>query len=302
MEGSSTLRTVSSPAVAVVLPCHNGGAFLAEQLTALRHQRFDREWELVFVDNASTDDSADVFAAAMHHQHCHTKIVLEPILGLNRARNAGIRASSAPLVALCDADDVADPGWLFGIVTALEAGHGLVGGILDVSVLNSDRTRYLNGLPMDHPGTWEVASGVRAAVGANCGFTRELWALVGGFDEAFASGGDDTEFGIRCSLAGSPAEPAVDARMYYRLRAERRAVFRCTKRDDEARARIYSQYRHVGISRRSTLLALKALLYCARELVLWPLRSDQRRDRLARALGSSAGRIAGSIRYRTYFP
>lgn len=46
--------------VSVVVPAYNAAATIAEQLEALATQRFDGDWELVIVDNGSTDGTADL--------------------------------------------------------------------------------------------------------------------------------------------------------------------------------------------------------------------------------------------------
>ena len=50
-------------------------------------------------------------AAEVARRH-HARLVMEPILGVSRARNAGIRAATGNILAFLDDDSVADPDWL----------------------------------------------------------------------------------------------------------------------------------------------------------------------------------------------
>ncbi len=94
------------PAVSVVLPFRNPGATLVRAIESIRVQDFV-DWELILVDNASTDRSLERSAAAAADDRI--RVVTEPRAGIVPALKTGLAAARAPLIARMDADDVAAP-------------------------------------------------------------------------------------------------------------------------------------------------------------------------------------------------
>lgn len=103
---------MSGDGVAVVVPVHDGAAFLAEALaSAVGQSRAPAE--IVALDDGSTDDSAAV-AASFPGVRCLPR----PHRGVAAARNAGVVATRAELIAFLDQDDRWTPDKL-----AVQAAH-----------------------------------------------------------------------------------------------------------------------------------------------------------------------------------
>jgi hypothetical protein len=94
-------------ALTVVLPVHNGEAFLDDAISSIRRQTF-RDFELLVIDDRSEDQSA---AIAARHAAADARVVLHANRGsgLVAALNLGIERASATLIARMDADDIALP-------------------------------------------------------------------------------------------------------------------------------------------------------------------------------------------------
>jgi glycosyltransferase involved in cell wall biosynthesis len=91
-----------SPRVSVILPVHNRAGVLPRAIGSVLEQKF-RDFELIVVDDGSTDESARV-AESFDDERIRL-IRLDRNRGGNAARNEGIRAASAPLIAFLDSDD-----------------------------------------------------------------------------------------------------------------------------------------------------------------------------------------------------
>ena len=91
-----------TPKVSVILPVHNRADVLPRAIQSVLDQELS-DWELVIVDDGSTDDSIAV--ARSFDDHRIRIIELDRNRGGNVARNEGIRAASAPLIAFLDSDD-----------------------------------------------------------------------------------------------------------------------------------------------------------------------------------------------------
>jgi len=202
------------PEVSVVVCTHNRASSLRLTLTALAAQRTlaDITWELVVVDNNSTDATQSVVQRFSATSSITTRYVFVKAQGLSRARNAGIAESRADVIAFTD-DDV-DPAtdWVYRIAAAL---HGAETDIIGGRILPKwSRTppRWLQERPtlhgalaiMDHPRPAEVldARHVPGVWGANMAFRRRVFKRVGVFDTRRGLVGTTLHRGEEIDLVG----------------------------------------------------------------------------------------------------
>jgi glycosyltransferase involved in cell wall biosynthesis len=101
------------PAVSVILPVHNRADVLGRAIRSVLDQHL-KEFELIVVDDGSTDNSA---AVAKSFSDPRIRVIeLGENHGGNAARNAGVRAAGAPLIAFLDSDDTYLPEKLETVV------------------------------------------------------------------------------------------------------------------------------------------------------------------------------------------
>lgn len=94
------------PAVTVIIPTYNSARYLAAAVQSVIDQTWT-DWELIIVDDGSTDGTADLIAAKFLDPR--VRLVRQPNQGDAAARNTGIRLSTSPLLAFLDADDLWRP-------------------------------------------------------------------------------------------------------------------------------------------------------------------------------------------------
>lgn len=99
----NAMPAISVPDVSVVMPVWNAAATVADAIASVRAQT-TRSWELIAVDDGSTDDSAAVMTRAAGDDP-RIRIVREPHRGIVAALNSGLARVRAPLIARMDADD-----------------------------------------------------------------------------------------------------------------------------------------------------------------------------------------------------
>ena len=113
--------------VTVILPCYNGIEFLPEAVAGVLAQDF-ADWDLLVVDDGSTDASADFVRALADPR---IRLIQQENGGVAAARNAGIDQASGELVALLDQDDVWYPDKLSSQVPLFaDERVGVVGSFL----------------------------------------------------------------------------------------------------------------------------------------------------------------------------
>lgn len=95
------------PAISVVMPVFNGGQFLTTSVDSILAQS-ERDFELIVIDDGSTDGSATVLRDYAARDD-RVRVIDQPHLGIVAALNRAQRAVRAPLIARMDADDLAHP-------------------------------------------------------------------------------------------------------------------------------------------------------------------------------------------------
>lgn len=113
-------KTVNTPAISVVMPVYNSGAFLAEAIYSILHQTF-RDFELIALNDGSTDNSLSILHAMAAEDSRLRVIHEESNTGLVSRLNQGISLSRGKYIARMDSDDIAMPKRLQTQFNFLEA-------------------------------------------------------------------------------------------------------------------------------------------------------------------------------------
>jgi glycosyltransferase involved in cell wall biosynthesis len=182
------------PHASVIVPARNARATLPRTLAALARQDYSGEYEVIVVDDGSTDDTAELARRAPGP----VTVVEQPALGPAQARNRGVARASAPLLAFCDADVFPTDGWLRTGIAELARSELVQGRVIpdpSAPLGPFDRTIWITSAA----GLWETA---------NLFVTRELFDRIGGFEEWLRprSGkalSEDVWFGHRALRAGA---------------------------------------------------------------------------------------------------
>jgi glycosyltransferase involved in cell wall biosynthesis len=179
MSASLPPACVEGPLVSVVLPTWNRAALVTRAIASVQAQRYPR-WELLVVDDGSTDDTAAVLAG--YASDGRIRVVRQEHGGQARARNRGVAESGGDVIAYLDSDNAWDPGYLDAVVAAF-ADPAVQTAYL--AQLVHDRTAgdsFLRGEPFD-------AAALRDGNFIDLNVFAHRRALVqrfGGFDESLA--------------------------------------------------------------------------------------------------------------------
>jgi glycosyltransferase involved in cell wall biosynthesis len=163
-------------------------------------------WELVMVDNGSTDDTPSRLKLLARQVEAHVTIVSELRRGLGRARNAGVRAARGALLAFTDDDCYPAVDYVDRVVDAFaDPTRDYIGGrILLHDAEDHPITIRVDSAPILIPPCSVVPTGL--VQGANMAFRRAVLARIGGFDDALGPGtpfcNDDVDAVARASAGG----------------------------------------------------------------------------------------------------
>jgi glycosyltransferase involved in cell wall biosynthesis len=113
----------------IIIPTHNRADELRETIRSIARLAVERDWELLVVDNKSTDHTRAVVEAEIASFPAPLRYLFEPEQGRYAALNTGIRAATGEIVATTDDDARVEPDWLTQAKAGLDAlGCDYVGG------------------------------------------------------------------------------------------------------------------------------------------------------------------------------
>lgn len=219
--------------ISVIIATHNRADFVQLALVSLARQTLDpSEFEVIVVDNASTDHTSRI-VKGMQKRMLNLRYISEARIGLSCARNAGLLAAKAPLVAYLDDDATAQPDWLCSVLTAFKdsPSSACVAGPVHLN---------WNGLPQTVPSQyWSLLSHVdygeadrplrenEHIVGANMAFRADLLREVGMFSTDLGRkgkqllSGEESEVIAKIRANGYSVFYAATAKVFHIVHPER---------------------------------------------------------------------------------
>lgn len=245
------------PFISIVVPVFNDAEMLRVCLGFLSRQSFPRSgYEVIVVDNGSTDDVASVVA-----EFEGFILITETRVGSYAARNRGVKESRGTIIGFTDAICKPDPDWISKAVSCFEespetsylAGRTIFEFRNPEKLTRAEVYQWVNiGRAKEHLEDYGFAAC------ANLFARRELFEVVGPFDEELLTGGD-FEWGRRVREAGIKQGYCPDSIVLHPSRTRVREVTRQEARRFDG---IYLLQRRKNPTLRGhALLLLFALFY-----------------------------------------
>lgn len=224
--------------ISILIATRDRAALLENTLAALaRLERPAGDVEIVVADNASTDRTPDVVAAAARGMAARVVFLRETRPGKSHALNTALQHARGDLLVLTDDDVLPAPGWLTAYARAFEDEHVgfAVGRILPLWEAPPPRwlSPALYGVLAVADGGAErlpIAPGVNEHImplGANMALRRRVLDHVGGWNPSLGKlqgtlrTGEDHEFSLKMLSAGMRGVYEPDAIVQHRVSADR---------------------------------------------------------------------------------
>ena len=96
------MKKKSKPLISIIMNCHNGEKFILQSLRSILGQSY-RNWELIFYDNLSNDQSTQIIKKIKDKRIFIYKS--KKYLSLYKARNLAITKAKGKYICFCDTDD-----------------------------------------------------------------------------------------------------------------------------------------------------------------------------------------------------
>jgi glycosyltransferase involved in cell wall biosynthesis len=246
--------------VSVVVATHDRAHQLGQLVGALQSQSGVGPFEVIIVDDASTDDTWAVLQRICSTSPCPLRpLRLAKNSGPATARNAGWRAARAPLVVFTDDDCIPQSGWLAAVVDGLDKAELVQGQTIPIPELEPGRGPFSRSVWVEEEqGRYETC---------NVGYRRAVLEDLGGFDEQFGSNaprlpalpdrdawgtarptfGEDMDLAWRAKESGARSLFKPDALVYHDVYPSSYLAFLRDKRRRDGMVRALS--RHPGLRR-----------------------------------------------------
>lgn len=192
------------------------------------------EWEVLVVDNNSSDGTRQVVEDFCRRYPARFRYLFEPRQGKSHALNAGIQGACGDVLAFTDDDVTVEPTWLQNLTEALQNGEwaGTCGRVLPERSFSPPPWLSLEGrYPLGPLALFDLGSEAAELTvppfGNNMAFRKEIFAMYGGFrtDLGPRPGSEirdeDTEFGSRLLSAGERLRYEPSAVVYHAVPEKR---------------------------------------------------------------------------------
>jgi glycosyltransferase involved in cell wall biosynthesis len=188
---------MNEPRISVIIPCFNHGRYLPEAVASVVAQTF-AGWELIIVDDGSTDDSAAVAEQLIaRHPQQRMRLLRQANQGLSASRNNGIRLAQGSSILPLDADDQIEPDMLAATLAVLER-RPEVGFVYTDVRMFGEENRIWSGGPYSLDKLRFDCPMVPITL-----FRKHAWAATGGFrSDLYPQGYEDWDFWLSLAAAG----------------------------------------------------------------------------------------------------
>lgn len=168
--------------ISVVIPAYNEEKTLASCLNALTCQRTSRHFEVIVVNNASTDRTGEV--ARQFMKKLNLRVVYEGSKSRGAARAVGFQKAKGEVILSTDADTQVPPNWLEIISKHLFYKNIIaVTGPMQMSDCTPSVNRFINWLQPTFMHSYRLVMGYYFLSGFNFGIKAPVYRQVNGFDK-----------------------------------------------------------------------------------------------------------------------
>ncbi|MCB8944129.1 MAG: sugar transferase [Ardenticatenaceae bacterium] len=207
--------------ISIIIPAYNAGHTIEACIRALQQQETNETFEIIVVNDASTDNTVEVATAVGAHQ-----IISKGKLGKSGTRNAGAEAAQGSILLFTDADCEPLPDWIERMITPFRHDPDVIGvkgayysrqtelvaRFTQVEV--EERYDRMRQLP-----TTNFIDTYAAA------YKRDIFLENGGFDTSLPEV-EDQDFSFRLAAKGYKMVFVPEARVYHRHTVSARHYFR----------------------------------------------------------------------------
>lgn len=186
--------------ISVIIPAYNEEKLIADCLNGLVLQQTDKKFEVILVDNNSTDKTRLI--AEKYKDKMDLKIITETKKGRGAARAAGFKKAKGNIFFSTDADTIVPPNWIDKFCEALEKSSAVaLTGTLKVEDVTGFKKTLINNLSEPYMTSYRAIFKHYWLSGFSFAIYKAIYEKSGGFNPELTSQ-EDTDLAFRVSKLG----------------------------------------------------------------------------------------------------
>jgi len=189
--------TEKLPFISIVVPARNEQKFLSQCLSSLKEQDYAGNYEIIVVDNASTDQTHEIASRS------GAKVIYEANIGTGWARQRGLLEASGEIVAFTDADTMVPRQWLSTLAHRFGDSHKTIAvtgpyAFFDVGAIGQAISYAMNFIFIILDNAFRYTTKKGGTIwGSNFAGIKQILLDAGGFDTKIKYLGEDYELSLR---------------------------------------------------------------------------------------------------------
>ena len=248
------------PFVSVIVCTRNRARILERSAASLLAIDYPPErWEVLIVDNRSTDDTLAVAHEIARGHPDLVRVIEEREIGLSATRNTGIRNARGEIIAFIDDDAFPESGWLRALVEVLQQDNALVAGGPVEPWFQGELPSWFGDRYLPYLAAWDLGTEVHSLSyneyprGNNIAFRRTVFERYGDFSRHLGRTGssllscEETEVCLRVERGGDRILYAPGARIRHLTVTDRLTPEWLSRRFfAQGRSEAIVEWRHAG--------------------------------------------------------
>ncbi|MEW6600142.1 MAG: glycosyltransferase [Nitrospirota bacterium] len=198
--------------VSVIIPAYNAEKTIGRCLNALSNQDYSGEYEIIVVDDGSTDSTSEIVA-----QFKKTKLLKQKNSGPAAARNRGASAAGGEIILFTDADCAAESDWITEMLRPFHANRDVVGVKGAYKTRQKEITARFVQLEYEDKYSYMLRDKFIDFIDTySAGFIKDIFLEMKGYDTSFpVACAEDVELSYRMSNKGHKMVFNPDAVVYH---------------------------------------------------------------------------------------
>ena len=202
--------------VSVIIPVYNRESYIAECLDSVISQEFDHSYEIILIDNGSTDRSLEISRNILNNCEIPSKIIVQKNnLGVSNARNEGIKKSNGRYIVFIDDDDWIAKNHLKCLYRAIKNNDFAFTGLVKID--ENKNIIYESRIDSTSITTIDLIK-LELSMDVTFSFCQLMYSrdLINNFFVESNSYGEDTDFALKNLINGQNVGICSDITYFYR--------------------------------------------------------------------------------------
>lgn len=203
--------------VSIVVPSYNLGEYLPDAIESVRSQPF-QDWEMVIVNDASTDNTLEVAKRAAENDS-RIRVISNPTnLHVSDSRNIGLKCARGQYLMSLDADDMLGPDALGILVKIMDADKSIQIACGSMEVFGANENPFVSEWPPKDI-SYKSQISKQNQLPYSALYRREVFERTGGYRRRIRTGVEDADFWTRALSYGFRAKKVTNkVTLKYRMR------------------------------------------------------------------------------------